>query len=184
MNILKIVKWLDVKSVSWYFETKPCAAEYWLVWKTSPCSMHQLSHVRVQRRETLEEKIETKIPQFEQFFQREQFLEISLCPSLPGSPNSSLLVQPSTSEDEIFLAKGLKMNNFDKLFGKRFVYKECVNVVAAATNHPCLQTSLELDRCWRERVVNATFGLHGGAFLLCEDFSFVVFPWSHKTQSS
>ena len=109
---------------------------------------------------------------------------ISLCPSLPGSPNSSLLVQPSTSEDEIFLAKGLKMNNFDKLFGKRFVYKECVNVVAAATNHPCLQTSLELDRCWRERVVNATFGLHGGAFLLCEDFSFVVFPWSHKTQSS
>ena len=95
--------------------------------------MHQLSHVRVQRRETLEGKIETKIPQFEQFFQREQFLEISLCPSLPGFPNSFLPVQPSTSEDEIFMTKGLKMKNFDKLFGKRFVYEECVNVVAGET---------------------------------------------------
>ena len=95
--------------------------------------MNQLRHVRVQRRETLEGKIETKIPQFEQFFQREQFLEISLCPSLPGFPNSFLPVQPSTSEDEIFLTKGLKMKNFDKLFGKRFVYEECVNVFAGET---------------------------------------------------
>ena len=54
------------------------------------------------------------------------------CPSLPGFPNSFLLVQPSTSEDENFYVNSFyskRRRNFFKQYGEVIVHKEFVDVV-------------------------------------------------------
>ena len=51
-----VVRTEELINIKIQFRKKPCRAEYWLVWNTSPSSMNQLSDVWVKRGDTLRGK--------------------------------------------------------------------------------------------------------------------------------